>query len=498
MENIKETKADLPQPPSAIASYEDAKVEHPISGALSTFLRRLKDLRDAATIAGPAVGKWRHDSMVKVGRNLEKFIQKQGTPSQTHALAQGAHAASDMLKSAQEFDRLKHSKAFSVLMRSLFIGIFSEYDVFIGDLLRAIHDTKPELFKGIKREITLSELLEFESVDAVKQDILDKEIDSFRRQSYVEQFTELESKFAVKTLRSFPEWPAFVELGQRRNLLTHNGGLCSEQYLVMCDKAGYKFSERPKTGDDLMPQGKYFGEALLLTAKVAFMLTHTLWRKILPDEISIADRSMNLIIFELLSDERWRHASEFGKFGLTDPMFLKAKDLDKRIRLINTAIGLKQCKKTDEALTLLDSMDWTASLRDFQLALYVLRDQNDAAAALMESIGQRGELIDQMGYHSWPLFKDFRDTVNFQDAYERVYKIPFIVEATKEAQAKVDSSVVTPEINTAIGEIAQKKPLRRKKVSIKQIVVANSDHTSTKPVAKTRARSRSMKTKAAN
>jgi len=322
-------------------------------------------------------------------------------------------------------------------MRSLYIGIFSEYDVFIGDLLEAIYELKPELFKGIKREITLSELLEFASVDAVKQDILDKEIDSFRRNSYVEQFIELESKFDVKTLRTFEEWPAFVELGQRRNLLTHNGGICSEQYLAMCEKVGFKFESKPNCGDELMPSGMYFYNALFVVAKVAFMLTHTLWRKLLPDEVAKADESMNATLYELLSKEWWKHGAEFGKFGLSEPMMRKSTDIDKRIRVINTAIGLKNREKLDEVKKTLHSMDWTASIRDFQLAIHVLSDDYKSAGEVMRSIGKKGEIVEQIAYHTWPLFFKFRDSSEFQKAYEEIYGIPFIEGATKGAQADV-------------------------------------------------------------
>ena len=71
--------------------------------------------------------------------------------------------------------------------------------------------------------VALTDLIEFEDLESVKRDMLEKEIDSIRRQSYVEQFATLERTFDL-TLRAFQEWPAFVEIGQRRNLMTHNDG----------------------------------------------------------------------------------------------------------------------------------------------------------------------------------------------------------------------------------------------------------------------------------
>lgn len=417
--------------------HSEELVESPIAIALRKLLKGMEDLREAARVAGPAVVNWQHEGIKKQRSALEKYIKDNADGGPRTAVAKGAHAASDLTKTANELKRLRESNAVKVLMRSLYIGIFSEYDVFVGDLLEAIYEVKPELFKGIKREITLSELLEFPSVDAVKQDILDKEIDSFRRNSYVDQFIELENKFEVKTLRTFDEWPAFVELGQRRNLLTHNGGICSEQYLSVCEKVGFKFGAKPNCGDDLMPSGKYFYDALFVVSKVAFMLTHTLWRKLLPDEVAKADEAMNTTIYELLSKEWWKHGAEFGKFALSEPMMRRATDIDKRIRVINTAIGLKNCQKNDEVKRILQSMDWTASLRDFQLAIHVLSDDFVFAGNLMRSIGKKGEIVEQIAYHTWPLFFKFRDSSDFQVAYEEIYGIPFIEGATKGAQADV-------------------------------------------------------------
>lgn len=431
----------------AITTQPEVRKMNPIPLALDQFLRGLEDLRDAATVAGPAVGDWQMEAWKKQCEIIDKYVQT-APDDPIEAVDSNPHGASTLLKASKELERLRHSKAVIMLMRSLFIGIFSEYDVFIGNLLKSTYESKPDLFKGLKREITLSELLEFPSVEAVKQDILNEEIDSFRRKSYVEQFAEMETKFDVKTLRNFPEWATFVEFGQRRNLLTHNGGLCSEQYLTVCDKVGFCFAERPEPGQDLMPSGKYFSEALFVVAKVAFMLTYTLWRKLFPDNFEEIDKSMNDTLYELLSAEKWRSAAEFGKFGLSEQMCKKTSDIYKRIRVINTAIGLKQRKKKDEVAQLLKSMDWSACVRDFKLAIHILNDDYKAAADMMRSIGENGEMVGQLSYHSWPLFQDARDNPEFQKAYEEIYGVPFIEEAAKEAQAKVhDESLDNPSLS---------------------------------------------------
>ena len=309
---------------------------HPFSISLNSFLKGMDDFRDAVNLSLPAVLKSRNEEMAKQLKELEKYVkvEEEGTKK---VVAKGAHAASHMLNTVDSVKRISEAKVTKVIERSLFVGLFSEYDVFIGNLMKAIYCRKPELFRGIKREISLPELLNFDDLDAVKADMLSKEIDAFRRESYIEQFAILEKKFDI-TLTKFPEWATFVEISQRRNLMTHNDGIVSEQYLNVCKKEGFKFEKMPAVGDDLKLGGPYFSSSIAILSKVAFMLTHTLWRKILPRESELAHSFMNKNIYDLLKRKRWILASEFGMFSLSAGSSAKISEIDHRMRVINTAI----------------------------------------------------------------------------------------------------------------------------------------------------------------
>src|SRR6185436_4545196 len=211
--------------------------------------------------------------------------------------------------------------------------------------------------------------------------------DTFRRQSYLEQFAELEQKFDIKTLRAFSEWPQFVEASQRRNLMTHNDGRVSQQYLTVCDRVRYSFEIRPTVNDRLKLTPKYLLGTIFLLNKVAFMLGHTLWRKVLPEDANAADAAMNDTIYRLLERKRWKSAAHFGEFGLQPQLAKQVTDIDRRIRVINTAIALTNLDKQLEAEALLDAEDWSASIREFKLAIAVLKKQYVEAAGIMREIG---------------------------------------------------------------------------------------------------------------
>ncbi|MED5681930.1 hypothetical protein VZ111_22650, partial [Enterobacter hormaechei] len=61
-----------------------------------------------------------------------------------------------------------------VLSKSLFTQLFAEFDAYIGELLKIVYLKNDKLLKGVLREISLADLLDFEDLNAVKISMLDK------------------------------------------------------------------------------------------------------------------------------------------------------------------------------------------------------------------------------------------------------------------------------------------------------------------------------------
>lgn len=417
---------------------EDKPEINPMNSVLVDFLRDIQSIQKTRMVVFPHVLSWLKSQQEGNAKKLAKYASQREDEINTYR-AESAHQASEMLRAIRALDGLGGMRIPKTLQRSLFTQLFSEYDAFVGALLKAIYKEKTDLLKGISRQISFADLLDYDNLNAIKLDMLEKEVETFRRASYVEQFASLETKFGLK-LRSFPEWGEFVELSQRRNLVVHNGGLVSDQYLLVCEREGYKFQERPKLGDLLSLNGDYFSRATIVISKVAFMLCHTLWRKLFPCDREIAHQEANSVLFDLLRDKRWNTANEIAKFTLTLPMKEGISDMGLRIRTINSAIATKFSGDENGCKTILESLDWSAALRDFRLAIAVLSDNFPAAAELMISIGKRGELVNELAYHEWPLFHVFRESPDFLSAYSTVYGISFISEALRHKAEAVQST----------------------------------------------------------
>lgn len=254
-------------------------------------------------------------------------------------------------KCLRELDRHNKSDPSTVLEKSLFISLFSSFDKYVGDLISVLYSRKPELYKNLNREIPLNEILDHESIESLRAVVLDKEIETVRRKSYSEQFSDLEKRFSI-TLRKFDKWPNFIECSQRRNLFTHCDGVVSKQYIDACKAANYKFTEEPNVGTQLGIGAKYFFEASRLLTEVAVMLGHTLWRKVDPRDISEADSNLSRHIFDFLHMEHWNKAISLSQFSLSLPKI--SDDKMERIFTVNYAIALKAIGRQAAAKKILE------------------------------------------------------------------------------------------------------------------------------------------------
>ena len=339
----------------------------------------------------------------------------------------------NLRKILREVDRHNNSSPVETLEKSLFINLFASFDKYVGDLVVVLYQKNPSLYKNINRELPLSEALKFETMEELRQAMLDKEIESLRRKSYAEQFKDLEAKFSIK-LTKFKEWPYFIERAQRRNLFTHCDGIVSKQYLDICKSVGCQFENDHFVGEQLEIGAKYFFQSCALVAQVAVMLGQTLWRKTLPDDLSEADGHLSNLVFDFLHMEHWGNALSLSKFALDLPAI--SDDVYERIFHVNYAIALFSIGKKSAAKKILDKKDWSATTYDFKIAYAVLTEDYERAKELMGKIGKEGELITELSYHDWPLFREFRDTKEFFCGYEAVYGYKYSTKLSEMAEDK--------------------------------------------------------------
>jgi len=430
----KTTKSGEENPPKTSEVFE-------VKDVIDTFLHRILDIEDCAKEYISSAAKSYKDKASKLISDIEKHQESLGKEEDETAKVL---TVKELRKTIREIERHNRSSPVTTLERSLFISLFSVFDKFVGDLVAVLYSKNPDLYKNINKEIPLYEALKYDSIDELRQVFLDKEIETVRRKSYIDQFKDLESKFSIK-LTKFDEWPYFIERSQRRNLFTHCDGIVSKQYLDACREIGCKLKEGIDVGDQLEIGAKYLFQSCMLVAHVGTMLGHTLWRKVLEDEIEKADSHLSNIVFDYLHIEHWGKAISISKFAQALPNI--STDEMERIFSVNHAIALCSIDKRKEAKIILDKKDWSATTYDFKLAYSVLTGDYAEAEKIMCKLGKEGELITELSYHDWPLFREFRDSKEFYSGYEKVYgykyssKLSQIAETRKSDVEETDEPV---------------------------------------------------------
>ena len=426
---VTETTLDTPETTQEATSLEKV-TEVEISDVIDTFLHRIMDIEDCAQEYISAAAKSYNENGDKLRVEIEKHQKNLEVDGDE---ATEIIAVKDLRKTLREIERHNSSSPVTTLEKSLFISIFSVFDKFVGDLVAVLYKKKPDLYNNISKEISLSEALKYPSMDELREVFLDKEIESIRRKSYIEQFKDLESRFSVK-LTKFDAWPYFIERAQRRNLFTHCDGVVSKQYLDICKDAGVKFKETKEIGDQLEIGAKYLFQSCMLMSQVGVMLGQTLWRKVREDELVKADSHLSNIVFDYLHMEHWGNAISISKFAHGLPKI--STDEMERIFSVNHAIALNAIDERKAAKKVLDKKDWSATTYDFKLAYAVLIEDYTDAEVLMCKLGKEGELLVELSYHDWPLFREFRDTEEFFRGYENVYGYKYSSKLNEIAETK--------------------------------------------------------------
>lgn len=409
-------------------SSKKTEETHPIAEAITRFLHSARDIKWSCRVFVPASAE-----IIKERYNkAEKQIKSGELLLTSNDAIERVHGMKDMLEAMRKIKRIGYSRIPEVIETSLFLSLFSAFDAYTGELLNGIYERKPELFCKLNRQIELADVLTANSIEDLKRSALEKEIENFRRKSYVDQFTELEKSFGIN-LRAFSRWPDFVESTQRRNLLTHCGGIVSSQYIKICKDEGYLEKDIPPLGTKLTLGPKYFLSTCELLIEVGLKLGQTLWRKILPNELMAADNHLHDTQYEALYSHNWNRAKVFGEFAVKQRDY--SNELAKRLSIINYCIALKFSGDEVNAKIELQKVDWSASINDFRLAEAVLQDRFEDAASLMVLIGKSGKYVSEFAYHSWPLLCKFRETPEFMTSYEKIYGYPFVAELKRVADA---------------------------------------------------------------
>lgn len=332
------------------------------------------------------------------------------------------------IEDAAKFNRLKRDYdnsqiATSLIPRHFITSLVSQYDSFFGRIIRFIFSVKPQILNASEKSIPYTDLIQFTNIDAAREYIIEKEVETVIRKSHSEQFSWLKEKLGTPFNKDLKSWPVFVELTECRNLFVHCDGIVSSQYLKVCSDHKCSIDPNLKVGAQLRISPNYFEEAYKCIYEIGIKLAHVVWRRLCPDQLEGSDRNIVEITYGLIEKNEFELAIRLLDF-FTQSQMKHSSDVDKRMMIINRAQAYKWANNNDGCRKILSSMDWSASGDNFKLAVAVLKERYDEAYGLMRRL-KHDESFLKTHYRDWPLFKELRKQEAFTTVYEECYGEPF-------------------------------------------------------------------------
>jgi hypothetical protein len=297
------------------------------------------------------------------------------------------------------------------------LGLISTYDAFLSQLIRAIFIVKPDTLSSSEKTISIKELMEIGSVEAARNSIIEKEVEAVIRTSHSDQIEWLEKKLGIKLKTNLAIWPDFIEVCERRNLLTHTDGVVSSNYIKVCTNHGYNSSVN--CGDKLVVDNSYFNKAVSIIFEMGMKLTQVVWRKLIPSELPAASGELNDIIYRLVVKRKYKSAVTMSEFGL-NVMKKHGSDAIKKMMIVNYANALKLSGKKDQFEKVLDAEDWSSATDAYKICVYAVKNDVDSVIGMLKSVVDT-KLISIGDIREWPVFHDIRTDMKFIEAFERIF-----------------------------------------------------------------------------
>jgi hypothetical protein len=408
---------------------------------INRFLERLESLRVTVPLMMDFVSNTVQNSQNEldtiIGENEIEIVKKDGKSKYLCKpdIYEKIISIEKALKSAQ--------LSSSFIPTSFLVALVSQYDAYLGRLIRAIYNSKSELLSSSDRQMSFSELSRFSTIDDAKEHIIEKEIESVLRKNHAEQIKWFENKLDIKLTKGLDIWPNFIEITERRNLFVHADGVISHQYIKMCKNHGYKLEDDIEKCVRLNVSLDYFRYACDCVFEMGAKLGHVIWRKLLKEERTFSDENLNLICHNLISSENYNlsikllhFATEIIKTHSSEQILLQLK--------INHAQALKWQGNEQNCRDYLNEIDWSAKSHKFRLAKEILEENYEEAVQIMKSIGKSGE-INKAEYKLDPLYKKLRQTDLFKSTYKEIFSEEYdeISESQSSINYPIESNTFT-------------------------------------------------------
>lgn len=402
------------------------KINNSIGNEINLFIRQIESLKEVLPITLFGLHAMRSSSK----KSLDEFVAKHQHIDRAQNPPKITIPAVDIRRFLKVQGRHENAMLAQTLVpRSLFVTLVSQYDAFLGRLLKTILVGRIELLNASEKTITFAAATAFNSIEAIRDHVIEKEIEGVLRTSHTDHFKWMEKRFNLSLTKGLDIFPQFIELTERRNLFVHADGVVSSHYISTCKEKHFSLGSEVTEGTQLQVTKAYFDESASCLLVLGIMLGQVLWRKIFPEECESADQYLLETTYGLI--DRGDYLSAIKLLDFACNMLKNFHSEWYRIALVlNRAQAYKWAGDSNKCNEILSQYDWSALIDSFQLGNAVLKGDWLSSASLMRNIGSNGS-VKKRDYEDWPIFREFRSTPEFLEVYQEVFSEPFAIDISE-------------------------------------------------------------------
>lgn len=322
-------------------------------------------------------------------------------------------------------ESIKYGKSLSVLPSAVLLSIVATFDAHLSSLAKYVLKSQPLSSLGKGKQVSVSDILKFDDLDDLKNNIIEEEIYSLMFESHGSQAEKIEKFFNIEIKDNFPEWNQFIEIFERRNLVAHGEGFVNSIYIKSLGKNSIPIDSKfcLKLGEKVSVSRSYLQESLDNLLHFLFLVSWTTWIKKEKKEFLTAYIRANEICYDLIKLKRYDLSSRLLEtfIGWTH------KDIPertKRMMVINRSSAVKLGGDSEQAKVIVDGYDWSASSDDFVICVHALKGDVDKVCEMMKKFEDE-ESIAKTSFREWPVFSPYFSEDKYREAFKSIFKEDF-------------------------------------------------------------------------
>jgi hypothetical protein len=285
------------------------------------------------------------------------------------------------------------------MLQSLLISSVSDFEVFLGSLMRESLRFSPKTLRESGRTFTLADIDEFESLEAFISDVADAHVDKLMRES-VKEWIDFLTKATRRGKETFePLAKPLKEVILRRNAFVHTDGVVTLPYTRGAGQA------KVKLGDRLSVDMEYLTAALGHLASFALYASESSFaalRATVPEVHVSFDITQTLV--DLLQVERYSAVETTAEACLRLPLTGSTTE----VLRVNRWLSIKSQKGVASVKRDVTEWDVSSLAPQFRLAkLALIEEDLPAAHGLAQRLMANGDLTSH-AYETWPLLAPLR------------------------------------------------------------------------------------------